>query len=74
MRGSHWELCFLHWEERGWVKRLGRHAHPHYEATAIGQRIGVRQQLGPRLYRTLSPPGEPRMKVANGEKRRIEAV
>ena len=20
MRGSHWELLFLHWEERGWVK------------------------------------------------------
>ena len=20
MQGSHWELCFLHWEERGWVK------------------------------------------------------
>ena len=20
MRGSHWELCFLHWEEKGWVK------------------------------------------------------
>ena len=26
MRGSHGELCFLHWEERGWVKlqRSGR--------------------------------------------------
>ena len=26
MRGSHWELCFLHWEEKGWVKlqRSGR--------------------------------------------------
>ena len=26
MRGSHWELLFLHWEERGWVKlqRSGR--------------------------------------------------
>ena len=26
MRGSHWELCFLHCEERGWVKlqRSGR--------------------------------------------------
>ena len=26
MRGSHWELLFLHWEESGWVKlqRSGR--------------------------------------------------
>ena len=26
MRNSHWELLFLHWEERGWVKlqRSGR--------------------------------------------------
>ena len=21
MPGSHWDLCFLHWEERGWVKQ-----------------------------------------------------
>ena len=35
MRGSHWELCFLHWGERGWVKlqRSGRKLEciPHWE-------------------------------------------
>ena len=40
MRGSHWELCFLHWEERGWVKqrRSGRKLEciPQWETTFGG--------------------------------------
>ena len=40
MRGSHWELCFLHWEERGWVKvhRSGRKLEsiPQWESILAG--------------------------------------
>ena len=40
MRGSHSELCFLHWEERGWVKlqRSGRKSEciPQWECIFLG--------------------------------------
>ena len=40
MRGSHWELLFLHWEQRGWVKlqRSGRKLEciPQWESTFGG--------------------------------------
>ena len=44
MRGSHWELCFLHWEEKGWVKlqRSGRKLEciPQWESILCGGYVG----------------------------------
>ena len=62
MRGSHWELLFLHWEERGWVKLQRQELQRQegaVEGLTITRPIKPLGRAAPATSNTTGPTGAP---------------